>query len=56
MNSVESRYRNADSQALEAKPHARLHRNQCPFTGIVTRKLADVGDLASPGKPLLELE
>lgn len=27
-----------------------------PFTGIVTRKLADVGDLASPGKPLLELE
>ena len=27
-----------------------------PFTGLVTRKLADVGELAAPGKPLLELE
>jgi RND family efflux transporter MFP subunit len=27
-----------------------------PFTGVVTRKLADVGDLAGPGRPLLELE
>lgn len=27
-----------------------------PFTGIVTRKVADVGDLAAPGKLLLELE
>jgi RND family efflux transporter MFP subunit len=27
-----------------------------PFDGVVTRKLADVGDLATPGKPLLEVE
>jgi len=27
-----------------------------PFTGIITRKLADVGDLAAPGKLLLEME
>ncbi|MDP3695670.1 MAG: efflux RND transporter periplasmic adaptor subunit [Desulfocapsaceae bacterium] len=27
-----------------------------PFTGIVTRKIASVGDLASPGVALLELE
>ncbi len=27
-----------------------------PFSGIITRKNADVGDLASPGKPLLEIE
>jgi RND family efflux transporter MFP subunit len=27
-----------------------------PFDGIVARKLADVGDLAAPGKPLLELQ
>ena len=25
-----------------------------PFDGVVTRKLADVGDLATPGKPLIE--
>jgi multidrug resistance efflux pump len=27
-----------------------------PFDGVITRKLADVGDLAMPGKPLLEIE
>jgi RND family efflux transporter MFP subunit len=27
-----------------------------PFDGVVVRKLADEGDLAMPGKPLLELE
>jgi RND family efflux transporter MFP subunit len=27
-----------------------------PFNGLITRKLADVGDLAAPGTPLLEME
>jgi len=27
-----------------------------PFAGVVTRKRADVGDLATPGKPLLDME
>lgn len=27
-----------------------------PFDGIITRKLADVGDLAAPGKPVIEME
>lgn len=27
-----------------------------PFDAVISRKLADVGDLATPGKPLLELE
>jgi len=27
-----------------------------PFAGVITRKYADVGDLASPGKPLLDME
>ena len=27
-----------------------------PFDGVVTRKWADVGDLASPGKPLVDIE
>lgn len=31
-------------------------RLTAPFDGVITRKLADVGDLAAPGKPLLELE
>ena len=27
-----------------------------PFEGVITRKLVEVGDLATPGKPLLEME
>ena len=27
-----------------------------PFAGVITRKLADVGDLAIPGRPLIEIE
>ncbi len=27
-----------------------------PFTGIITRKLVNIGDLATPGKPLLHIE
>lgn len=29
---------------------------KAPFNGVITRKLADVGDLATPGKALVELE
>jgi len=53
---VESRYRIAESQAVEAKTMLGYTEITAPFTGIITRKLADVGDLATPGKPLLELE
>jgi RND family efflux transporter MFP subunit len=31
-------------------------RITAPFSGIITKKLANVGDLATPGKPLLHLE
>ena len=27
-----------------------------PYDGVITRKLADVGDLAAPGKPIAEME
>jgi RND family efflux transporter MFP subunit len=27
-----------------------------PFDGVVTRQVADVGDLAAPGKPIVEME
>lgn len=29
---------------------------KAPFSGAITRKMASVGDMAAPGKPLLELE
>ena len=41
----------AEAQTLLG--HAKI---VAPFAGMITRKLADVGDLAAPGKLLLELE
>ncbi|NMC63707.1 MAG: efflux RND transporter periplasmic adaptor subunit, partial [SAR324 cluster bacterium] len=29
---------------------------RAPFNGIITKKLADVGDLAMPGRPIVEME
>ena len=53
---VESRYRVAESQASEAGTMLGYTKVTAPFSGVITRKLADVGDLASPGRALLEME
>ena len=38
------------------KPCSATPKIVAPFDGVITRKLADVGDLAAPGKPLLQME
>ncbi len=43
----------AESEAATLLDHANV---TAPFAGLITRKLADIGDLATPGRPLLELE
>ncbi len=53
---VESRYRVAIASATEAETMLGYTRIVAPFDGIVTRKLAESGDLATPGRPLLELD
>ncbi len=53
---VESRWRVAKAALLEAETLLGQARVAAPFDAVVTRKLADVGDLATPGRPLLELE
>jgi RND family efflux transporter MFP subunit len=53
---VQSRYQVAVATATEAETMLSYAKIMAPFDGIVTRKLADVGDLATPGKPLIELE
>ncbi len=40
----------------EAQTMLGYTRITAPFAGVITRKLADQGDLAAPGKPLLDLE
>jgi RND family efflux transporter MFP subunit len=53
---VESRARVARAAVTEEETMLGYARITAPFAGVITRKLADVGDLASPGKPLLEME
>ncbi len=52
----QARYRVAKASVAEAESMLAYAKVVAPFDGVITRKLADVGDLAMPGKPLLEME
>jgi RND family efflux transporter MFP subunit len=51
-----ARVKVAEAGLNEAETMLGYARVTAPFNGVVTRKLADVGDLAMPGKPLMEIE
>jgi RND family efflux transporter MFP subunit len=55
-DNARSRFRVADAAAKEAETMLGYSKVTAPFAGVITRKYMDVGDLASPGKPLLEME
>ncbi|MBP9900412.1 MAG: efflux RND transporter periplasmic adaptor subunit [Verrucomicrobiota bacterium] len=55
-DTAETRLTVAKAAVAEADALAGYAKIVAPFAGVVARKLADVGDLAMPGKPLLELE
>jgi RND family efflux transporter MFP subunit len=55
-DNAQSKFRVADAAAVETKTLLGYTKVTAPFAGVITRKNADVGDLAVPGKPLLELE
>ncbi|HSK39621.1 MAG TPA: efflux RND transporter periplasmic adaptor subunit [Arenibaculum sp.] len=55
-DAVQAGQRIAEAAVTEAEAMLGYARLSAPFDGVITRKLADVGDLAAPGKPLLELE
>ncbi|MDE3066090.1 MAG: efflux RND transporter periplasmic adaptor subunit [Verrucomicrobiota bacterium] len=55
-DNAQSKCRVADAAAVEAKTLLDYTQVTAPFAGVITRKDADVGDLAVPGKPLLEME
>jgi RND family efflux transporter MFP subunit len=55
-DAAQSKFRVADATVREVETLLGYTKVEAPFDGTVTRKLADVGDLAAPGKPLLELE
>jgi len=53
---VQARERVAVGAVKETETMLGYTKVIAPFDGIVTRKLADVGDLAAPGKPITEME
>lgn len=54
--SVEARFQVAEAAVKEAATMLGYAKITAPFDGVIVRKLADVGDLAAPGRGLLELE
>jgi RND family efflux transporter MFP subunit len=56
LDTAQSRYDGAKAVVAEAEALSGYAKIAAPFDGVVARKLADEGDLAMPGKPLLELE
>jgi RND family efflux transporter MFP subunit len=55
-DAVQARASVAEGAARETETMLGYTRIVAPFDGIVTRKLADVGDLAAPGKSIIEME
>jgi len=53
---AESRDRVAAASVIETETMLGYTKIVAPFDGVVTRKLADVGDLATPGRPILEMD
>lgn len=55
-DNAQSKFRVAEAAVAEAETMLGYTKVAAPFDGVITRKHADVGDLAAPGKPLLEME
>jgi RND family efflux transporter MFP subunit len=55
-DAAQARFRVADAMLREMDTLLGYSKIVAPFDGVIVRKMADVGDLAAPGKPLLEIE
>ena len=55
-DSAQARARVAIATVTETETMLGYTKVVAPFAGVITRKHADVGDLATPGKPLLDME
>jgi RND family efflux transporter MFP subunit len=53
---VEARTRVARAAFSEAETMLAYSKVPAPFDGVIVRKMADIGDLAGPGRALLEIE
>ena len=55
-DTAQARFRVADAAVKEAQAMLGYVEVRAPFAGVISRRLADAGDFASPGKPLVEIE
>ncbi len=53
---LQARFRIATANVTEAETMRGYTRVAAPFNGVITRRQAEVGDLASPGKPIVDIE
>jgi len=56
VKSLQDMYRVAEAVYREAETMLGYTEITAPFDGLITRKIANIGDLATPGTPLLQLE
>jgi RND family efflux transporter MFP subunit len=56
LDAAQARYNLAKASVAVEEAMSGYAKIVAPFDGVVARKLAEEGDLAMPGKPLLELE
>ena len=55
-DAVQAQYRTAEAAVKEARTMLEYARVVAPFDGVITRKMADIGDLVGPGRPIVEME
>jgi RND family efflux transporter MFP subunit len=56
VKTLEESKRIAEAAYKEARTMLSYTEVKAPFDGIITRKMANVGDLATPGKPLVRID
>jgi len=55
-DTAEARQRIAQAAVTEAETMLGYARVTAPFDGVITRKMSEVGDIAAPGRGIVELE
>ena len=55
-DAAQGRYRQAAASVAEAQAMVAYVQVLAPFNGVITKRWVDVGDLAVPGKPLVDIE
>lgn len=55
-DSARAKFRMADAALIQAETMFDYTKVVAPFNGVITRKYADVGDLAAPGRALVDME